>query len=446
MSAPTKPGRANGGRRRFAPTVAATFGTNVGVAFLSFVNVLITARALGAEGRGTLAFLTTVAMLTATLSSLGVEEASANLVGREPRGRPSLATNALILAVVFGTAAAGLVAVLTGVFPAVRGDAPLGLFALALVSVPFLVFQLYLQFIVRGDYAFGVTNVTWLLAPVVNLLVNGLFLALDRLSVTSALLAWVGGQALSTIVLAWYVQRRLAGFGAPDPTLARRSLGFGLKAHLGRLMKTGNYRLDQWILGSISGSRELGLYSVAVAWSEALFFLPDALVMVMRPDLVRASAREAGSRGAVLLRTALVITAPLVLVLVIAAPILCVTVFGEEFRGAIDDLRLLAPGAFGMVALKLLSNALTAQGRPLLANVGVAAAFCITIGLDLLLIPRHGGSGAAVASTVAYSVGGLVVAVFFARALQVRLRELVPSAGDIPRLAALARTLPLRQR
>ena len=107
---------------------------------------------------------------------------------------------------------------------------------------------------------------------------------------------------LGTLVLAWAVARRLGGFGRPDPALAReRMLAFGLKAHLGRAMLFGNYRADQWILGVIAGSKELGLYSVAVAWSEVLFFLPTTLVAVQRPDLVRASpeeARQARRRGA----------------------------------------------------------------------------------------------------------------------------------------------------
>lgn len=100
---------------------------------------------------------------------------------------------------------------------------------------------------------------------------------------------------MSAALLAAYLVRRLAGFGSLDRRLASEMVGFGIKAHAGRVMKTGNYRLDQWILGSIAGSRELGLYSVAVAWTEALFFLPEALSTCC----ARISwARPAGTRDA----------------------------------------------------------------------------------------------------------------------------------------------------
>jgi O-antigen/teichoic acid export membrane protein len=199
-------------------------------------------------------------------------------------------------------------------------------------------------------------------------------------------------------------------------------------------MKTGNYRLDLWIVEVISGTRELGLYSVAVSWTEALFYVPTALSSVLRPDQVRASGDEASRQTTTVFRSAVLLTLPLVVVFVVGAPVLCVTIFGADFRGSVDDLRLLAPGAFGIVALKLFANALTAQSKPMLGNAALAIAFATTILLDLLLIPRLDGAGAAIASTVAYSAGGLAVALIFIRVLGGRGRDLVPGPEDVRRL------------
>ena len=73
-------------------------------------------------------------------------------------------------------------------------------------------------------------------------------------------------------------------------------------------MMLGNFRLDQWFVGSLAGSRELGLYSVAVAWFDALTFLPTALAMVLRPDMVRAQPHEAAARASVAFRITGLIT------------------------------------------------------------------------------------------------------------------------------------------
>ena len=203
----------------------------------------------------------------------------------------------------------------------------------------------------------------------------------------------------------------------------------------------GNYRLDQWLVGARAGSRELGLYSVAVSWAEGLFMLPQAIAIVQRPDLVRDDGRTAGRRAAAGFRLTALASVPLVLVLVLAAPFLCTTVFGERFAGSVGDLRILALGGFGIVASKLLGSALIAQGRPLLETIATAGAFVVTLALDVALIPGHGGVGAAAASTTAYTAAGLLAALIASRTLGFSLRELVPTPSRVGSPRVLVRAV-----
>lgn len=412
-------------------SAAFTFGTQVAVALLSLVNVLIVARALGPAGRGQVALLTTITYLTSQISLFGVEQANVNLAGNHPKMRPMLATNSFFFSIVFGGAAIGFVSGLIAIFPVVGGSLPSGLRWLALGSIPLLIFQTYLLLLVRADYRFAFANAGFIVVPIVNVGANGTLAAIGAISVGTAFSTWVAGQALGTLIFAWCVKYRLAGFGSPDLAVARQMVGFGLRAQGGRVMMLGNYKLDQWFVGAISGARELGVYSVAVAWAEALFHLPTALSAVQRPDLVRASRREAVRQTGVVFRTAALITLPLAVVMVVAAPILCVTVFGADFRDSIVQLRVLAAGAFGILALKLLGNALTAQRKPMLETAAIGVGFIATLILDVALIPPYGGLGAAAASSLAYSAGGVAVALLFARRLGAGVGDLVPRTGDV---------------
>jgi len=126
-----------------------------------------------------------------------------------------------------------------------------------------------------------------------------------------------------------------------------------------------------------------------------------------------------------------VVTAASAVVMIVLAPFLCVTVFGESFRGSVDQLRVLVIGAFGIVAVKLFGNALVARGRPVLQSVSVGLGFACTVILDIVLIPPFGGLGAAIASTVAYTAAGVMVGVIFLRVLDRRPAELVPRVGDV---------------
>ena len=408
-----------------------TYGTNATAAVLSLVNVLIVARVLGAGARGEIAFLITVATMTGWVAGLSVQEANANLAGSEPALRSRLATNSLLLALVFGLLAAGAVAAIVAVFPSVGGPVSHGLLAASLATVPVAVAKLYLQFLLQAEYAFGVTNVAWLSGPFVTATANGILATAGWISVETAFAAWIVGQCLGVVIMTIAIATR-SGFGRPDRPLAGRAVGFGLKTHAGRLLSIGNYRGDQWILGAVSGSRELGLYSVAVAWAELLFYLPGVLTLVQRPDLVRATPAHAARTAARVFRIAVLLSAIAAVGLILAAPLLCTLVFGNEFSGSTNMLRILALGAVGVTAIDLFPNALTAQRLPIHGTGGIAAAFFVMLALDVALIPPFGGIGASAATTIAYMVGGGVAAFIFVRALNCPPADLIPRLGELP--------------
>jgi O-antigen/teichoic acid export membrane protein len=418
-----------------------TLAAQVGIAVLALANVVLIGRALGPAGRGSVAFLTTIGFISSWLSTLGVDQSISNIGAKSPHTRRALAGNAVLLAFVFGGLAALIVLGGTLVFPALQGDATRGLLVLVMANVPLLVLQIYLRQLAAAQYHFSVGNLTQLAPSVINIVGNLTLYLAGHLDVATAIVTWLIGQAVGTLWLCWYVHSRLEGFGRPSLPLASEAIRFGLRAHTSHTMNLGNYRADQWLMGILSTPQQLGLYSVAVAWSEALFLVPQALMQVQRPDLARSHHEHAGPKAAAVFRMSIVVTAVLCLGLIVAAPFLCVTVFGEDFRGSIVDLRIIALGGFGVVALKLLGSALTAQGRPLRESLAVGVTFVTVVGLDFALIPSLGGEGAAIASAVGYTAGGLAMVWVFSRILRVPLRAMVPTATTVRESWALAMRL-----
>jgi O-antigen/teichoic acid export membrane protein len=425
-------------RRSFVGSAALTWGAQIAMALLSLGNVLIVSRTLGPVGRGEVAFLTTIGTLVAYLADMGVNQANSNFAGRKPELRPALATNSVVFALALAALAAGVLTAIINAFPGVGGDTTESVRWIALAGVPSVILVTYLTNLLQAEYAFVLTNAAVFSAPLLNTTVNGILAATGNLTVTRAISTWAVSWALAALILL-AAQASRGGFGRPDVGLGRSSLWFGLKAHASRVLLVGNYRIDQWLVGTLGGSRELGLYSVAVAWSEGLFYLPTALVTVQRPDVVRASPREAARQTIALFRVAALITAFLAGVLALAAPFLCATIFGHAFAGSANQLRILAIGGVGIVALKLFGQALTAQRKPMLETAGVVVAFLVGLSLDLLLIPDHGGLGAAVAAAIAYTAGGAAIILIFVRTLGGRAADFAPRGSD---LALLRRVRP----
>jgi O-antigen/teichoic acid export membrane protein len=426
--------RAADRRPSFRRSVSATFGTALFGAALGLGNVLVVGRALGPVGRGEIAFLTTIATFSHYLFTFGVHEANANVGGAEPDERRPLASNSLVLSVLLGGLAIGLVATVIRIFPRVGGGEPAALRWSALATIPVLLAGTYFTRLIQAQYRFTAANIAAIVPSLTQFAVNIALALAHELTVARALAAWIGGQAIATGFLIFTVARRLEGFGRPTLPLARRTLSFGIRAHAGDVMLLGNYRLDQWFLGASAGTRELGLYSVAVAWAEGLFLVPSAVGAVQRPDLVRANRADAARQAARTFRLGAVVTAALVVVAVVAAPVLCVTLFGPKFSDSVPMLRILAPGALGVLALKVLGNALIAQRSPMLQTLAIGIGFASSIALDLALIPHWAGIGASVAATLSYVIGGGAAVVIFVRTLRAVPRDLAPRSSDLAML------------
>lgn len=420
-----------GGRPSLLSSSLLTYGTLLLASGLSLVNVFVVARDLGATGRGNVAFLTTMAFIITQAASIGIDQSNVNFASEDPELAPSLSTNSLFLALGLGILAGLIMLAVFAIFPVVGASSSFGMRLMILLSVPILIASFFLVYVVEAAYGFFTLNAAYVLPSLINVSFNGILALFGTLTVGLAVGTWILGQCLAFLVILRFIVRRLGGFGKPDLALAKRQLSFGVKAQGGRLMMLGNYRLDQWILGSIAGPTELGLYSVAVSWAEAAFFVPSALTEAQRPDLTRATRAEARRDAAAVFRIAMILSVACVIGLVVLAPFLCTTLFGPEFAPSTRYLRILALGAFGIAALKMLGSTLTAQRMPLLETAAVSVAFIGIVVLDFALIPSHGGLGASIGSTVAYSLGGIAIVVIFNRAVGGQYRDLVPRPSDV---------------
>src|SRR5918994_4276730 len=133
---------------RFATAALSTYSTQLAVALLSFIGVVIVARGLGPAGRGDVALLTTITVLSSSLALFGIDEANVNLAGAEPRLRRALATNSMLSALVLGGACVGGLMLAVELFPGLAGDADRSLLWLAYAAVPILILKIYLKYLV----------------------------------------------------------------------------------------------------------------------------------------------------------------------------------------------------------------------------------------------------------------------------------------------------------
>jgi O-antigen/teichoic acid export membrane protein len=196
-----------------------------------------------------------------------------------------------------------------------------------------------------------------------------------------------------------------------------------------------NTRIDQLLMAYLTTQAALGVYAVAVNVSEALQYIPGAIAMAFAPAVAATAAGDRRDRSLRTFRGALLVTLVTIPPAMVVGAVLLPVVFGEAFRASIVPFLVLAPGAIGFLVMRVFSSALMGAALPGRSSVPAIAALATGVALDLLLVPPYEATGAAVASTAAFAVGGLVGVVLYRRADPFALRELVPDRADARQIA-----------
>jgi O-antigen/teichoic acid export membrane protein len=233
----------------------------------------------------------------------------------------------------------------------------------------------------------------------------------------SAAIVW--GLVLSdttTNVIGW---SRLAAKGFfqgaswPSVSLAREVYAFGFRGQVGTVALLLNQRLDFALVSALIGPRALGIYAVASRFAELLRLPSLAVSYVLYPNY----AREGGGKAAAMARSMIPkagwITAAAAVPLALAAGFVIPALYGDAFRSGVVPTYILLGGLAGGGVVGVVSAYLYGVGRPGLNSLGMGAGVVVTVVLDLLLIPRFGIVGAAVASSVAYITSLAVLLAFF---------------------------------
>jgi O-antigen/teichoic acid export membrane protein len=237
-------------------------------------------------------------------------------------------------------------------------------------------------------------------------------------------------------------RRREAG---PSPSRRsgelRAATRFGLLSWGSEVLQNLNYRLDLFVLNAFGVTADVGVYSVALTVTSFAWILPSALQTVLFPRTARLDTGDepadggltdvelAASRGT---RQTVLLLIPTAAVLVFALLVLVPLLYGQSFHRTIELGLILVPGTLALGLARVLVAVTAGRGHPQYSLYGRLIDMPITAVLYFVLIPAHGATGAAVASSVSYALTGVISFVFFRRVVHLPLRTLlVPTREDL---------------
>ena len=253
-----------------------------------------------------------------------------------------------------------------------------------------------------------------------------------QLGVDGAVLAWLGGSFFA-LISAILLTRDYWAFQFEEIVpITREALRYGLKSYVANLSSFANYRLDSFLVNSMAGASQVGLYSVGVSLAEMTWYFPNAVSSALFPKVPTLDPEVAKKVTARICRQMLVLLVPFTLVYLFFGSWLIPIFYGPRFTDSISPFIWLMPGMIALAIAKIISADFAGRGKPQYATYSSTMTLVVTIILDVLLIPRMGISGAAIASSVAYSVATGLVVYFYLKDANIKLGDIfLPKKDDL---------------
>lgn len=426
--------------RNVAGSIAASLGTQ----FALLISGVAGARMLGVLDRGRSALLLMLATVLPVIATLGMPLSVTYWIARNRAlGRRLL--RSIQRTVLVQTAA--MVVVHAAILLVVFRDAPAEVQVAALASLlgaPAILLWIYALAVLQGNEQFKALNTCRMFFPPLNAALLLGFLIAGVHSLVVVTLVWVTLYGLSAVITAVAALRGLS----PEPTGSQETpeapsiktlSAFGLKSWLGSVTPLEGFQLDQAIVGLVISQAALGIYVVAVAFTNLPRFVAQSIGLVAYPDVAR-DKQGRGPRRAILAFTAmtLVLCGATVVVTEFALPFLVPRLFGKAFAPAVGVARILLISALLFGLRRVLSECARGAGRPLLGSIAELVSLAL-LAPCVLLFSGAGARGVAMALVVIGVAGVVTIAL-----------GLIAPAGERLRLAhfdprrRLARGRPTR--
>lgn len=392
------------------------------------IGAVLIARWLGPEGRGVYALLLLWIGLAALVLQFGMPEASIYLLGAKLFPAERIITT---LGAYYGGAAllGGLGAFLVTLFTPGGGAIRAVLVGVALAAtIP----MAGLRHVLLARQSFGRYSVSFAIEALVYLGCVIAFHAVEPLSVEAVLASYVAGLLTVLALLYRWTVAGMVGADGFSADVVRAAYLHGRHLFVTGLGSFAVQRIGYVLLEIFVGTRAVGQYAAASGLPILFANLPQQLGTVLYSHVSVAGARHGVLLTATVFKVLGICGAAVLVPVCWFREEIALLLFGAEFAGIGDALALLCIGMLVTGLAGLLLNALAGTGSAHFGTPITLTTFAVMTLAGLMLIPRFGLEGAALAQVSAAVLSLFVIGTIFCRKLGVTARALlVPSREEL---------------
>lgn len=215
-------------------------------------------------------------------------------------------------------------------------------------------------------------------------------------------------------------------------SLAGKMFSYGWKTQLSAFVQFLNYRLSFYFLEFFKGFSSVGIFSVGVAISEAVWTISRSLSVILYSNVLNTNdVQLAINKTKISVRISFLLTVLFLLVLLLVPASGYIFFFGEDFHQTKSIILLLSPGILAMSVSNIIGHYFAAVNKLKILNIKSIAGLFFTILLSWYCIPRWGILGACFATTVSYCISSALLFWKFYQITDFRYKDFILSKSEL---------------
>ena len=386
---------------------------------IGMFSAMIIARILGADGQGKYALIILLPNMFYTLFNAGTPTSTVYFLGQKEYLLEDIFKTNLIIAIVLSV----VTGILSCLFIYIYQDVfyehiEWSILATSLISLPFIFLTKNLQVIFQGKEEFEKFNLVVILNQLGVFVFCIVFLIFLEWSLFGAVAAFVSSQLLVFSTLFYFLKQEFnltLNTGRFSKSYCKNSFSYGLKGHISNILAFINYRVDLFIIAYYLNDVAVGLYSVAVTIVERIWVVSQSVSTVLFARVSNLNTDiERAKFTAIVARNVLFISFLGGVLLYFFGGWLIYLLFGKEFTDSITPFIWLIPGVVLLSFARILSNFFSGIGKPEINTYVASFTTILNIGLNIYLVPKFGVIGAAIATSITYTLNMVIKTTIYA--------------------------------
>lgn len=207
---------------------------------------------------------------------------------------------------------------------------------------------------------------------------------------------------------------------------------YGWKTQLSAFIQLLNYRLSFYFLEFYKGIASVGIFSIGVAFSEAIWTVSRSLSVILYSDVVNNSnENEILVKAKTSLKISFLITLVFIIFVVIIPSQFYSMIFGKDFSQTKKIILLLSPGILAIAVSNIIGFYFAGINKLRILNIKSIFGLIFTVIASVFIIPRWGIVGACIVTSISYCLSSSVLFWKFYQITDFRIKDFFFSKLEI---------------